>query len=109
MPVHFHRFDRYHVNYLTPGHSQRRDQILIFCSRLSDEQQLESVGSIRFWRGDIPMNAYYGPTNVILNYSVDDFTRILDLLRVEKPCYLAIDPETRFGYIATRYEAEDLE
>ncbi len=105
MPVQFHRFDKYHINYLTPDYEGRKDQVVIYCSRSINGNGLtEPVGSIRFWKGIVPGNKWFGKNNLNLNYNIDDFSRILDILRSEESFYICMDPETKFGYIATSYK-----
>ena len=105
MPVFFHKFDRYHINYLTPDNPDKEDLIVIYCSReLKNSDEMQPVGTLRFWKNVVPPNLYFGKQNIVLNYSLEDFPRILDILRNEKPCYLCMDPDTNYGYLATKYE-----
>ncbi len=106
MPVKFHRFDHYYINYLTPTQELRLDQIVIYCSQQYSDGQTLPVGTLRFWKGQVPKNQYFSDNNVMLNFHLDDFPRILDLLRSEKPCFICLDPETQFGYLATRYQPQ---
>jgi len=105
MPVYFHKFDTYHINYITPDDPVKQDLIVIYCSRSEGkDSETQPVGTLRFWKGVVPRNQYYGDQNIVLNYTLEDFPRILDILRNETPCYICMDPDTKYGYLATKYK-----
>lgn len=63
------------------------------------------VGSLVFHREIIPDNSLDDDGHIRLHFSFEEFDRVLDLLRNEKPLFLWLNPPNLIGGIAT----DDLE
>lgn len=93
------RFDTYRVHYRTGGNEP--PSIDCFFKE-------EQVGRIAFHRGQTPANSIEtnagGGAVLRLNYRLDQFPHVMDLLREEKPLYLTLSESGLAGGVNTGSE-----
>ena len=62
------------------------------------------VARLSFYSGHVPLNSYTSSSLIILNYTIERFAAVVDILRHEKPLYAHFFDESKNGYLTTTRE-----
>ena len=100
-------FNNYQLQYHTNGYTLSGSRVEYFSksyATLGLFNNAELAGIIYFW-DEMPVKAnsvYSG--SPVLNFHINQFNDIMNIIRYEKPLYLHLNTENWYGYISTTAE-----
>jgi len=91
-------FDRYFINY----YCGKYDDIFIQC--YNSQKNYKVAGYIDFYPDSTKWDPGLVNGVIHLCYPKSHFNDIINIIRYEKPLSLIVDPQNKYGYIATAIE-----